>query len=190
MLADSSPNPITLANERTTITEACGIVGMSLPEWGITSAKMWCPFGDIYHHDGGMSKAFRVYPHDNTAYCFACSLFFTPVKLVAMSKGLSEADAAELLLELSNYVPPDIDSRWRAATESVEPLKTEYLAEALKVFCTRIDVDWEDKQFEDTIATRFRMCLGLLPRVHTEEEAAEWLSGTKKAMQHVLGELP
>lgn len=181
---------IELANSRTTILEACRLAGMDLPDYGMNTSKLWCPFGDLYHADGGTAKSFRIYVSDNTAFCFACSLYFNPVKLTAMAKGLSEADAADLLLDLSNYVPPDIESRWKAATETVEPMKTEYLAEALKVYCLRIDKEWEDKQFEDTVSTRFRMCLGLLSRVHTDADATQWLTGTKEAMRTVLGETP
>lgn len=176
-------SPLTLANERMSILEACRHVGMfDVSEYG----KQYCPFGDLYHPDD--VKAMRVYPSSNSAYCFAGCGYFNPVKLIAMSKDFTEADAAENILELTNYVPPDIESRWAAAVAVNTTLNTDYLADALKVACERMDSGWETLQLEADIATRFRQCLGLLPKVRSEEDAIKWLSITKSIMQTALGD--
>lgn len=60
---------IQLANERMSITQACRFIGMHLGDFEIASVKTYCPFGELLHEDGGRSKAFRVYPETNSAYC-------------------------------------------------------------------------------------------------------------------------
>ena len=85
---------IDLANERITIIEACNMLGMDVHDFSIASLKVWCPFGHLYHSDGGTTKAMRIYPATNSAWCFACNLYFTPVKLIAMDRGIPDQQAA------------------------------------------------------------------------------------------------
>ncbi len=179
---------IQLANERMSIIEACNLLGMDVMDFSISSLKTYCPFGHITHEDGGQSKAFRIYPGTNSAWCFACQVYFTPVKLIAMDKDISEPDAAQWILETTNYIPPDYLSKWEALTrEEDSGLDLDSLAEALKVFCARMSPDWDAKQFDDDVSRKLRLCLGLLPKVRTKGDADKWLTTTKQVMSKTLG---
>ena len=178
-----------LANEKVTITTAFSIIGAEVNHYA-TSTKHYCPFGHIYHADGGSSKALRVYPETNSAWCFAGCGYFNPVKLIAMDKDISEEASAEFLLDFIGYVPPDYESTWDAMMSESPKVDTSALAEALKLACSRVSPDWEQRQFEPSVAQRLSQCLRLLPRVHTEEEAVKWLAVTKQAMQVELGRSP
>jgi hypothetical protein len=181
-----SKSLVEIANEEVSIFDACRMTGMDLPDFEFGSQKLYCPFGHLYHADEGMSKAFRVYPSSNSAYCFACVKYFSPVSITALDKDLSLEDAAELLLERNGYVPPDTDSRW-AASADVETVNADYLAEALKVACERMDPLWEIHQFDEPTAIKLRQCLGLLSKVQTDEQARKWLASTKTIMSRALG---
>lgn len=185
-MADDGPNPFTLANERMTIIEACNELGMEILGHA-GNMKFYCPFGDIYHMDGGRSKAFRVYEHTNSAYCFACQKAFTPVGLIAMDRDLTYREAAEWILEKTNYIPPDYELRWDAITAPVkEKADADGLAEALKLACRRMDPAFETRQFDERVAHKLQQCLGLLRKIETDEQAREWLAVSKLAMQKVL----
>lgn len=179
---------IDLANERVTIIEACNMLGMGVMDFSIASLKVWCPFGHLYHADGGTTKAMRIYPATNSAWCFACNIYFTPVKLIAMDRGIPDVQAAESILESTNYVPPDFEARWNALIEAKPTVNTDDLAEALKVACSRMVPDWDERQFDESVAYKLRQCLALLRKVKSDEDATLWLSITKKIMHRTLGE--
>ena len=178
---------IDLANQRTSIFDACRAAGMEISDFEYGSPKLYCPFGEISHSDGGRGKAFRIYPNDNTAYCFACSMFFNPVRLTAMTRDVTEPEAAQILLEISGYVAPDVDSRWKALMEEKPTINTDYMAEALKTFCTRIEPLFEERQFDERVSGTLRRCLELLPRIKSEEDAIKWREKTRSVMRNVLG---
>lgn len=177
---------IELANERMSIVQACASLGMDIYDFSISSLKVYCPFGHLYHSDGGKSKAFRIYPASNSAWCFACNIYFTPVKLIAMDKGISELDAAEGILEATNYVAPDWESAWASVT-APRPIDRDALTESLKTACARLDHDWETRQFEEPVALKLRQCLELLRKVQTEEDITKWTDITTRVMQKTLG---
>jgi hypothetical protein len=172
-----------LANGRLSIDDAVGLAGGET--WGANS-KQWCPFGHINHIDGGVGKAFRVYPDSNTAYCFAGCGWFDPTHMVAVAKDMTDRDAALWILEYTGYREPTVESRWEAATAVHTVVDTAALAEALKVFCTRLDPMWDVHRFDEPFASTFRKCLALLDRVTTEDEAAKWLAVTKDGMRSLL----
>lgn len=176
-----------LANGRMSITEALAEAGTDTD--GYYGGKVYCPFGTLYHSDGGAAKAMRVYATSNSCYCFAGCGFLNPVKVLAMVHDVSEADAAAMILDLTGYVPPDYISQWEALTAAPVQMDRESLAAALHVACARYDPLWEDHQFEDSVLVALRQCLGLLPKVTTPDDATLWLSATKKVMHRVLGEL-
>lgn len=178
---------ITLANERMSIIDACNELGMDVFDFSVASLKVHCPFEQISHADGGQSKAMRIYPGTNSAWCFACQQYFTPVKLIAMDRDVTELEAAQYILDKTNYVTPDYVSRWEALTQETYELNTDDLAEALKVACARMTPDWEERQFDPTVSEKLRLCLGKLPRLKTEEDANKWLAIAKKAMRQTLG---
>lgn len=175
-------SPITLANERMGIIDACNHIGMGVS--GGYSGKLYCPFGELFHADGGVSKAFRIY--EDSAYCFAESMYFTPVRLIARDRGISDLDAAEYILDVTGYVAPDIDSQWAAVTNTEEVVNTDYLAEALKIYCQRICPDWEVRQFTESTSKKLTKCLELTDRVRTKDEVTQWLAVTKQVMAYEL----
>ena len=184
-MADSD---IQIANERMSIVEACNELGMGVENFNLNSLKFYCPFGNVNHMDAGDSKAFRIYPATNSAWCFAGCGYFTPVKLIAMNGDMSEQEAAEKILETTGYVAPHYDAQWDALTAETVRVNTEDLAEALKIACARMDKNWESRQFDDAVAKKLRACFTLLGKVHTEEDATQWLDKTKQIMRTELGE--
>lgn len=186
-----APSTIDIANEITSIYDACELVGVEdLYDRGSSTMKTYCPFGDVSHLDGGDSKSFRVYSETNTAYCFACSKSYSPVSLIATARDISLIDAAEALLIHANYVPEDVDSQIQALLDEGERIfvNTDDLAEALKLHCAVIDGAWAERQFEPAVARKLSMCLALLDKVHTREDSKKWLDITKTAMTSILGD--
>lgn len=180
---------ITLANDSTDIISVCRVIGMSVPDFAyVASMKLYCPFGEVSHADGGQSKAFRVYPETNSSYCFACGEAFSPVKLLATARDITPTEAADVLLEIAGVAEEKTDERWAQLIASQEPpVNTAELSEALKIFCARIEPRWEERQFESAIAHTFQQCLELLPRVRTQADAEQWLAATKRVMNTKLG---
>ncbi|WNN95036.1 DNA primase [Microbacterium phage Magritte] len=180
----TTESPVKLAKELMTISEACIEVGM-----GDVSnlAKTYCPFGQVFHTDGGRSRAFKVYTETNTAYCFACQKVYDPVSLIATDRDITYRAAAELILEMKAYVSPDYQTRWDALTQETVEVDTEALQDALKIACSRMVPDWATRQFEDRIATKLAQCLGLARKVKNDEDGRKWLDMTKQAMRQALG---
>ena len=183
----SEQNIIALANERMSIIDACNELGMDVFDFSVASLKVHCPFEQISHPDGGQSKAMRIYPGTNSAWCFACQQYFTPVILISMDRDLSPEDAAQYILDKTNYVKPDYISQWEALTEVKIEIDTDALAETLKVACRRMAPNWEERQFEDAVSDKLRRCLGMLPKLKTKEDASKWLDVSKMAMRQTLG---
>lgn len=187
-MPEDTQDRIRTANETMTIVGACQFVGMDIGEFAIQSVKTYCPFGEMLHEDGGRSKAFRVYPGTNSAYCFACGAYYTPVKLISVDRDVPEATAAEIILEEVGYVAPDYLSRWDALTEQKTSVDVDGLANALKTACARMSPDWEERQFDSDIADILRKCLAPIVKVTSEEEARTWLATTKTVMQRALAQ--
>lgn len=186
-MATEQGSIIDLANSRMTIIQACNSLGMDIPDFSVKSMKVHCPFGHLFHADGGHARAFAIYPGTNSAWCFAGCGYFTPVRLIAMDRDISDHQAAEAILEQTNYVAPDYEARWNAVTQTRPMVNTDDLTEALKVACSRMVPDWDERQFDAEVATKLRQCLALLPKVQSEEDATKWLSATKKIMQNAMG---
>lgn len=184
----SEVSVIQLANERMSIIDACNELGMDVFDFSIASLKTYCPFGHIAHDDEGRTKAFRIYPATNSAWCFACQAYYTPVKLIAMDKDISEEAAAQWILETTGYVAPDYQARWEAVTTPEETVDTDALAETLKLRCRRLSRDWEERQFDEEVSKKLQLCLGLLRKVKTKEDSSKWLDIATTAMRTTLGE--
>lgn len=176
----------TTANERMSIVDACNEVGMDVFS-NAGNYKFHCPFGHLYHKDGGHAKSFRLYEDSNSAYCFACPMYFTPSKLIALDRDVSEDEAAQIILETTGYVAPALEDRWESARTVVQPpVDTSGLATALATYCRRIDPLWDVTQFDEPQATVFRRCVELTDTVRTEEDVTLWLEKTKAAMSKLL----
>lgn len=174
------------ACEQVSITFACRLVGVDVPDdQEAERLKLHCPFGELYHLDGGMDRAFRVYPQQQRAHCFAGCGSFTPVSLLAHAWGIGRGQAARLLLERVGYRPATAATLWAQAHQP-PPVDVGALAEALKTFCARLDPHWAVRQFQPANAAALVRCLRLLERVDTEEQAQRWLAASKRHMRETI----
>jgi hypothetical protein len=179
-----------LANESANIVSVCRLIGMPMPDFEFASSwKMYCPFGEVSHIDGGQAKAFRVYPETNTAYCFACGILYTPVRLLATAKDIEYDEAADMILEMAGVTEANSEERWaELTTPPTETVSTADLAEALKIFCARTVPNWKKRQLDADVSGLVQSCLDLLPRVRTQEDADKWLKAAKSVITKKLGE--
>ncbi len=183
-LAESA---VRLANRKVPIELACSLAGESVIGLAdqVRSLKIRCPFGELYHDDGGAEPALRVYPGPNNAWCFACGEFFTPVSICAKAWDVQPEAAAIQLLDRIGYKPASYAHHWREVTAPVPP-DGHALAQALKFACERMEPDWGNRQAEPLIAEYLARCLGLIPSITSQEDADAWLSTARQVMEGVL----
>lgn len=178
----------TLANRHVAIETVCRLIGMDLPDVdSVRSIKVHCPFGDFSHVDGGVEAAFRVYPDSNSAYCFACSKYYSPVSLAVAAWGREPDEVAVDLLDRVGYKPASHADEWARLVTSETVPDQGALRVALDVFCSTLAEDWSVRQFDPVVAGRLADCLRLISLVRTGEDARRWLEGTKEVMRRVLG---
>jgi hypothetical protein len=177
-----------LANEHVSIVTVCQMLGVELPDdiGTARSRKVHCPFGEMYHSDHGASPAMRIYPDTNSAYCFSCAAYYTPVSLAARAMDADKITTATRLLDRVGYRPMDLAEAWRAAQHQEPDPNRALLADALKTFCRRIDPRWSQRQFDPQIAATLTRCLSLLELVHSAPDVTLWLSNCKTAMRRAL----
>lgn len=180
------PSPIAVANEHVSILWVCRLIGMAVPDDVVRSIKLRCPFGTVYHSDHGVAPAMRVYPDENSAHCFAKCGHFSPVSLAATVWDQPRIETATQLLDLMGYRPLSLAQLWAAAITREQPPDTTLLSVALRTYCERLDHEWLGRQYEPRIATALDQCLSLLARVHTEDDAHQWLACGKAVMARVL----
>lgn len=184
-----SPSAVAVANEKVSIVAVCQMLGVDLPDdvaGGGRSRKVRCPFGEIYHSDAGVSPAMRIYPDTNTAYCFSCSMHYTPVSLAARAMDVDWPTAAIRLLDRIGYRPVELAEQFQQAARFTPEVNKPILADALKTYCGRIDQCWSKRQFEPRVAGVLTRCLSLLDLVKTAEDVTLWLSRCKEVMRCVL----
>lgn len=182
-------NLVEVANEKVSILTVCRLFGVDLNEdiaAGGRTRKVSCPFGEIYHSDGGISPAMRIYPESNSAYCFSCAAYWTPVSLAAKAMDLDRSSAAIRLLDHVGYRPLGLAEQFQQAVEYAPEPDRALLADALKTYCRRIDSQWLDRQFEPGVAAQLTRCLSLLDLVKSADDVALWLDRCKVAMRRVL----
>lgn len=178
---------IDLANSRMGIMAAFRLAGYDLGSVAGTG-KIYCPFGDMYHVDGGRQKAMKVFEDDNSAWCFAGCGYFNPVKVLSMARDATDLEAAEFILVETKYIAPNFSDQWDALVAEEELAVDIYeLAETLKVACGRMSPQWDAVQFDDRVGSMLSKCLSVLPKVHTGDEAVRWLEISKSVMQKTLG---
>ena len=180
---------VRLANERVSITQAFSLAGYDVG-YMASSGKVYCPFGNLYHVDHGATRAMKVYPNTNSAWCFAGCGYFDPVKLMAEARDISVEQAAEAILTETGWVAPTAEALWDSLMNEPEKIDTADLAEALKVACSRMSPYWEDIQFEGGVAKMLTRCLSLLSKVRTAEDAQRWMTVAKEAMREALRSEP
>jgi hypothetical protein len=178
MTTTDERTPYQIANDITTIFTAMQMCDMEVPDFDYGTMKVDCPFDE--------ERAFRVYAATNSAYCFACSKKYTPVSLIAEHRGITIEEAARTLLETAGWTPPTPDARWDALMSASVEIDRPSEAEALKMFCARIDPEWSTRQFEERIAALLTKCLEPLDKVHTTEDLHLWRSTTRRIMTTAL----
>ena len=175
------------ANSRVSIFLVCGWIGVDVEakDWG-SSIKTYCPFGDFFHSDRGKEPAFRVYADTNSAYCFSCKKYFSPVSLYAAARDMTNKEAAETLLEKVGYKPPSAKGLWEEVRPKEAEPDTSMLNKALRTYCQRICPTWNKKQFEPGVAEILGKCLELLDVVKTMQDSDKWLKVSKEVMRRTL----
>ena len=151
-----------------------------------SNLKVYCPFGDLYHSDGGVSPALRVYSESNTGFCFAETQLFTPTSLFARGTGLTSQEAARELLDRVNYRPVAFIHLWEQAQVPKIEIDRTALGGALKEYCSRICRTWEIEQFEEEVAVTLGRCLRALSKVETATDVETWLETCKQVMEFQL----
>jgi len=174
-----------MANEHYSIFKACARVGMDI---GVAARakKEYCPFGQVWHSDGGESPAMRVYEDSNHAYCFACPKYYTPSLLIATAEDLSEDAAVDSMLLELGYIESDTGARWDAAIKPPTLNKAAF-SEALQIAAARIITPWSIRQYDPEVVEWMNKCLSLLEKVHTIEHGEVWLDVTKRALTERFG---
>ncbi len=170
------------ANSRMSMEQALSVAGTDA--YAGYNGKIFCPFGDTMHADGGAEKAMRNY--GDHAYCFACGAAYTPVSMIATALDMNTDDAVEWILETTGFIEPTWQARIAAAQSHVEPIDTDILVEVLREECRRIVPDWETRQYDPQVSHALARCIGLLPSVRTAAEARRWKEGVVTAMTLVL----
>lgn len=183
-------NPVDKANELVSIEKALDLAGVTVAEHVEGKyGKLKCPFGDIYHSDGGLEATLRIYTETNTARCFRCNHSFSPVWLMSQVWGVRSKDAAWKLLEIVGFKLPTFDELWAIYTNPPEEIPdSSMLALALKTYCARICTTWASEQFNPTTSLTLARCLELLEQVDSAARAEEWLVAAKRAMTRIIGE--
>lgn len=176
---------IDLANEQVSIVTVCQLLGVPLTGDEVRR-KVHCPFGQIYHSDGGTSPTMRINAEANTARCFNCEQTFTPVRLYGQAMELSLRVAALRLLDHVGYRPLDAATVWRQAQQFRPEVDKALLADALKTYCRRVCRGWSERQFDPAVAATLTRCLAVLDLVLTPDDVASWLGTCKAAMSNVL----
>ncbi len=176
---------VELANSEVDIFLVCNLIGMDItPAYDVRSIKVYCPFGEVSHIDGGREKALRIYPDTNSAWCWAESLYLSPVKIASLAWDKPMLETAEILLERVGKTPPSIEEMLDKFLNppEVQP-DLSLLGQLLRDFCKNHMENWESRQFDPEIARWLDSCLSLLRYVRTSADAAEWLEGSKQVMR-------
>lgn len=174
---------VPIANKIPFVT-ACRYAGMrDVPPPKYNGARAFCPFGEL-HPDQGVERAMRVY-HDH-GYCFAESLYLSPVRIFALMNELDEEQAATELLILDGYRPKSYEQLWSEAIGwQQEPDRGE-LAAALRAWLAGTYPDWNNQQYDPFVSDALARCLGLLGYVKTETDCRTWLHQAKTVMTQYM----
>jgi hypothetical protein len=151
------------------------------------SIKVSCPFGPLYHRDGGLEPSFRVYYRTNTGFCFAGCGYFTPASLYAQIMGVSLGDASQALGEQWGLTRPDPqEDLERALQAPTEPVDTRALNQALTTYLQRVDSTWGKDWLLPDVSQALSHCLHYLLYVSTQDDATRWLETSKSVMLRVI----
>lgn len=173
---------IEFANEKVDILEVAKMLGIKVYDNANLSIKYHCPFEAILHSDDGQQKTLQFYS-DGRGWCFRCQQMYTPVSLWALSHDLTPLKAAKELLDLIGYRRQSTSELWAEleAAKEIRPDRAS-LGQALMLYLSQATSSWDTRQFDMRIANKLDDCLALLERVNTEDDAKQWLKGTKEIM--------
>jgi hypothetical protein len=178
-----TPSPEILLARKVPMWKACRAVGMRVAPRS-DGAKTWCPFGHLFHPDGGDEPAFRLY--GDHAFCFACWKYWTPSRLCADAWDVPEEVAAARLLDETDTRPPSWEERWDQIV-SPEPPDLSQLADALRIYCSgEVQHAWEQARLDPGVSRMLTGCLGYLGQVTDDKSAREWLDLAKSVMGSAL----
>lgn len=156
-------------------------------------AKYHCPFGHIWHSDGGVDRALRFYPDSNTAFCFAGCGFLNPVRLAQVSWDIrSPIRAASELLEKYAGPPPTWEERLAKALSPRTPELTQACVAALHQALSG-DPGYATLSLHPTVLAATEECLDRLenprvgdPSVTDPEIARRWLRWARARVRAAL----
>ena len=75
------------------IIQALRSIGVSVED-NVNPFQIHCPF-----HGSDQTPSARVYPADNSLYCFTCKRSYNPIAVIAASNGIEYREAARLVAE-------------------------------------------------------------------------------------------
>lgn len=174
------------ANENYGILKAASRAGVDVDNY-FRARKMYCPFGAVFHSDGGDDPAMRVYAEDDHAYCFACGKSFSPAQLIAAAEDITEDEAVESMLLELGVVDKRLGDRWQSAADDADAVDTQALAEAFRIAASYIITPWSERQYDADVAVWMSKCLALLDKVKTVEQGDSWLATVKQALRLKFG---
>ena len=167
---------------------------IDLPRTGTPYASH-CPF--TFEHPKPEEKKFRSYPDSNSGYCFVMHGSLTPVKLIALRKGISWRKAAEFLLDHYGLLRPrPYPERWaelqaarQAREEAPEVGDTSDIVEALRTSLAAHPA-YTEAQYDSEYLRRFDRLLraldDLIERGAPEEVIRQWFQIAKARMIELL----
>lgn len=175
------------ANDTADLRVMLNDLGADIPEDAVTSWKAHCPFG-AEHSDGGIEKAMRYYPESNSAYCFAAHGILTPVRVLALSEGISQHKAAQRLVGAAG-IRYGWRERFREVQEEASRPGTASPAYAITALHVRIQThpNYLRRQFDDDFRAAWEGCMERLEGVGNEFDAfMGWVEGSVRVLAQVL----
>ena len=174
------------ANEHYGILRACRRIGIDTDDY-FRARKIHCPFGPVFHSDGGDDPAMRVYEEDGHAYCFACQRSFSPSRLIAEVEDISEDEAVDSMLLELGVIENRLGERWEVATKKEQGVDRQALAEAFRIAASYLITPWAERQYDPDVTRWMNKCLALLDKVQTIEQGDTWLDTVKQVLQKKFG---
>lgn len=178
MLIDYKENFIDKANTKIPMEEVLKLAGVEITG----RSKLMCPW-TMLHSDS--KPAFKVFAGTNTGRCFSCQKSYSPVTLASQVWDCSFKAAAIKLLDMIDEAPKSLRERWEFLDEEErQEIDKDSLAEALRVYCSRVDKNWTENRF--ALASQLNRCFSLLDSIQTGEDVVLWLAGSKKYMARAI----
>lgn len=178
MLIDYKENFFDKANNLVPMEEVLKLAGVEITG----RSKLLCPW-TMLHSDS--KPAFKIFAGTNTGRCFSCQKSYSPVTLAAQIWDCSFKAAAIRLLDIIDEAPKTLRERWESLdVEDEMPVDKDSLAEALRIYCSRLDSEWVSNRF--ALSSDLNKCFSLLDNVQSEDDVTLWLAGCKEYMARAI----